>query len=761
MSHWSRWPRWLKWSMCASLLTVGVVIAAAMTAAWPLHFYPVTEIEIHNDRSQPIVARTPTLASGLLEKERGLSEKGAYPLAGVAERDITPPIGLPKFGYSAWSKTVTGFRTHLKARAFYVESSVEPVKQRESDEKGRAFAIVQTDLGSGSLLLHHAVAERTARETPIGLANLSITSTHTHSGPGQYFASDFYNIFGSHRAGFDPKLFDFLVQQISDAVIEAYQTREEATIATGVRSVYGLTKNRSIGAYLNNRDEPLSGQSDSEAQARMAVNPRMTMLRIDHRDQNGQFKPKGILTSFAIHGTGIGANDSLYHADVWSQFSRQLAWKTEQHYQTHWVPVHGPFIANHADNNPAYLSGKRGVDETDRIGAALAEEAWHLLTSLDDQRTQAVEVGVATLEIDLLAPQREAHKRLIEPLCERALVGTAVVAGANGDEVFPTSYLFPFKEGHPHNGAGHGCHQQKRVMLSSLQAAALAPERFPRYTYFQMLRMNDHIMFNTPFEVTFEAGNRIEQAIQTVLNEQMPKVKVHEVKTISVNSLANGYTGYATTREEYALQWYEGGHTLYGPGTVAYIRQVAAYLTEKLLTSEAVYSDLPSRWAFNLRSSSFFPEPEPEPADQPYEGVRQLISTPEYIKPHHGKHEDSEGPFGSNFWMFEYQGEGPYSLALHQPLLSIEHRSGDASWAPLYLPLYLADVPVDVPVDDQSGAMALEQIGGHGAHARYRASWYVKEAHLNSALEYRFKVEARESVPVFYSPPFSVDQNSQ
>ena len=130
------------------------------------------------------------------------------PLAGVAEVDITPAIGLPKFGYSAWARNADGFRTRLKARAFYLHGPGQT-----------PLALVQLDLGAGSLPLHYAVAERIAAATDVPARGLSLLVTHTHSGPGQYLGSDFYNTFGANSAGFDPQLFAFLSERISENLI--------------------------------------------------------------------------------------------------------------------------------------------------------------------------------------------------------------------------------------------------------------------------------------------------------------------------------------------------------------------------------------------------------------------------------------------------------------------------------------------------------------------------------------------------------------
>ena len=40
-------------------------------------------------------------------------------IAGSAVRDITPPAGMPKAGYSSNAHSGKGFRTRLKVRVFY------------------------------------------------------------------------------------------------------------------------------------------------------------------------------------------------------------------------------------------------------------------------------------------------------------------------------------------------------------------------------------------------------------------------------------------------------------------------------------------------------------------------------------------------------------------------------------------------------------------------------------------------------------------
>ena len=51
---------------------------------------------------------------------------------------------------------------------------------------------------------------------------------------------------------------------------------------------------------------------------------------------------------------------------------------------------------------------------------------------------------------------------------------------------------------------------------------------------------------------------------------------------------ANSYAGYVTTKEEYDTQQYEGGHTLFGPWTLAGYQQEYARLAQALATSSTV-----------------------------------------------------------------------------------------------------------------------------------------------------------------------------
>jgi hypothetical protein len=87
----------------------------------------------------------------------------------------------------------------------------------------------------------------------------------------------------------------------------------------------------------------------------------------------------------------------------------------------------------------------------------------------------------------------------------------------------------------------------------------------------QVLRVGDRILLGTPGEPTVEMGRRFRDAVEPVL----PQGVVEPI----VVGLANDYIGYMTTPEEYQMQHYEGGHTVFGHYTSLLIRNTLVDLT--------------------------------------------------------------------------------------------------------------------------------------------------------------------------------------
>lgn len=678
----------LRWLLILALAVPALFLVAGTIATWPFWWLPETTVSIA--RAAPL----PTEDRPALE-------------AGVAVRDITPPIGLPKFGYSALAHDADGFRTRLKTRVFCIKPA-----------RGAPVALVQADLGASSLLLHHRVAELVAAKTDVPAQNLAILATHTHSGPGQYLESDFYNSFGTNRPGFDPQLFAFLSSRMADAVVEACTTRRPARIAMGHTSVRGVTRNRSLEAWLNNYN--VFDKTPGAERALDAVNPDMNMLRIDLRTDDGRWLPAGALTSFSIHGTGIPAFRGPYHADVWAAFEQEIEWAIRSRFNPPWPVVHATVEGTHGDNNPNWREGWRGDDETSRIGKALAEAGARLFNALQGNLGTQADIRAGLREIDLLSAPADVRA----PLCDAPVLGAATAGAANGDEVFPIAYLPYFQEGWPRRFFAGGCHAEKQWMLSQVQPLFMPAKRFPHRAAVQVVRINEVTMVMLPWEITFESGNRIAARVAAAMKER--GINSHVV----VNSHANGYLGYATTPEEYAQQYYEGGHTLYGPGTTEFLARQGARLAGELVDAPTV-ADLPDAWRFPLVTKSYWPA-----AVKPG-GTRELLSAPVFVR---GDHEQEP------YWSVTYRDVAPGSMDLHEPLLSIEALREPDTW----VPLLSGGRPVnDAWQNDLQVRWIADEANGM---ARYELRW--NNPPVSPTFRFRFVVQPRAGLDTWYSPRF-------
>ena len=94
----------------------------------------------------------------------------------------------------------------------------------------------------------------------------------------------------------------------------------------------------------------------------------------------------------------------------------------------------------------------------------------------------------------------------------------------------------------------------------------------------QVVRVGNRLLLAAPGEPTVEMGRRFEAAVRP----ELPK----GVKEPVVVGLANDYMGYETTPEEYQMQHYEGGHTVFGLWSSLLIRNSFVALSHAMATGE-------------------------------------------------------------------------------------------------------------------------------------------------------------------------------
>ena len=217
--------------------------------------------------------------------------------AGVARVDITPAPGVPMGGHSKAGRIARGYWTRLFARAFVLE-----------DAAGNTVALVSCDLWSVPAGLVDRVAEilLTRAETHhIDRDQLVLAATHTHHSPGNFSTSAFYNVWASASMGFDARLFEFLAQPIAQAIVNAAAARRPATVSHVASPLNGVTRNRSLAAFLLNAER---------AEVDEGVDPRATALWI--REAAAPGRVLGVAAFVAMHPTLLGRATPVYSADI-------------------------------------------------------------------------------------------------------------------------------------------------------------------------------------------------------------------------------------------------------------------------------------------------------------------------------------------------------------------------------------------------------------------------------------------------------------
>jgi neutral ceramidase len=594
-------------------------------------------------------------------------------------------------------------RTRLYARALYLE-----------DARGEHVVLVQCDLGAISALLHVQVARTIVQETGISVDRLLIAATHTHAGPGGYFGVAYYNYWGSNRPGYDPNIVTFLTERIANAVLIAYRTRAPAKLAIGHMAIFGLTHNRSIEAYNNNKSQIVSEEILwTMLPEYRAIDPTFTMLRVDRIVGTGT-QPLGAFTNFAIHGTAVPPSNDLYSGDIHAAAERALEWAIRQHYGVQAEVVHALTNGAEGDVAPAFMT--QNFAEAEQLGLSLATKAFELFQDLDTRLTDAVQLGSNYEELPLQIPYTVDN--LV--LCQHAMVGMPVLGGSEEGRSLLYGKLPGVYEG-ARQESPQGCHTWKLKALDFLQDLIPAKD-FPTTMILQTIRINALLLVAVPGEVSSEMGQRLKQAVL-----QAAQYTHQSITQVAIVGLANQYISYFTTPEEYDMQHYEGASTLYGAASGPVIAARLGYLVMQMatLTTSPV---LPSQWIFR-----------PGP---------QVRAFPEVLSMQGGREaqrvtlDHSTTPPSASF---VWQDLSPGTISFDAPLVHLETQSRDGRWMPLFVDA--------LPVDDQGLHIEIRYLreAPHTGAGVWQATWYPQASVIGSL---RFVIAPRGTLPSLYSEPF-------
>ncbi|KAL6055923.1 Neutral ceramidase [Balamuthia mandrillaris] len=537
---------------------------------------------------------------------------GALALAGHAAEwqigagiyDITGPASeIGMMGYAMPNQRTSGIHFRLRARAFVIVQGDKRV------------AFVSTD----SAMIYTSVKREVVKKLQATYGNMYdydnvvLSGTHTHSGPGGYSE---YAIFDITTLGFQKDNWKAIIDGIYQAIVRAHNSvKPNASILFANGTLMDSNINRSPTAYKNN-------PAAERAKYQYDVDKVMNLLKFV--DGNG--KGIGMANWFSVHGTSMNNTNRYISGDNKGYaslvFERQVNGNDS-------LPGTGPFVAAFGqtaegdvspntkgafcnDGTPCevahstcggYSEGCHGYgpgknndnfENTKIIGGNQFKKAWELYNSASLPVTgplHYVHTFVNMEQVKVGAPFNHGYSNATT--CPSALgdsfaSGTTdgpgefnFVQGTNSTSTNPYwnfigSFLSkPSKE-------QMACQYPKPILLNTGGIQFPAPWE-PSILPLQLVRLGQVVLIAVPGEFSTMSGRRLRDTVKSVVeaNGMQDAIPI-------IVGLANAYSHYITTFEEYHIQRYEGASTLYGPHTLGAYQQEYSKLAVALAKGTTV-----------------------------------------------------------------------------------------------------------------------------------------------------------------------------
>jgi neutral ceramidase len=512
-------------------------------------------------------------------------------------------------GYGRHFHYMRGVETEQYARAFIFEN------------KGKKCVFLVVDYCFTTIYLKKGIIDKLQAEYPqygYSDANVMITGQHTHSTAGGYTQHLIYNM---TTPGFQWDVYEHYRDGIIDAIVEAEKNLKDAKVTLHKGEFdkdAEVAFNRSVSAYNQN---PEVKEKISYKKRHLAVDRVMKLLRFDRPDGH----PFASLNWFGVHTTSVSNRcdkvcydnkgyaaefmeewmlEEYGHDEKWSAgFAQDATGDISPNFV--WVAKNREYRGKYKDDyESAAYNGRLQFAKAKEIFEEAAEKgmeikgdidyilAYYDMTAMDipeeftgglpHQRTGPACMGMSFLEgttdgqgapraLGVMAKAFLGSSREVEILAARLSRN-----GKRQEEVLnfynaqrPKAVVMNLSK-----GIIAGAKKPEKLVIpgfldpvikyikyvNKVGQAARKPwveEKLP----LQIFIIGQLAIIGIPAEITTIAAERLRKTIM----EQLSKRGVTE---IILSPYANGYAGYITTPEEYKLQKYEGGHTLFGRWTL-------------------------------------------------------------------------------------------------------------------------------------------------------------------------------------------------
>lgn len=493
----------------------------------------------------------------------------------------------------------------LHVRAFVIENAEHKI------------CIVNAELAFITLAIQQAVLNELKTNYPqflLNESNLILTAQHTHSAPGGF---SYYPLYNMPTPGFSEKIYREVFEAIVQAIVEAEKNKQEGTIALHKGS-FELDKEvafqRSMNAYNANPDIP---EKLTMQTLHKGVNRQMQLLNFLDKSHHSF----GSINWFGVHTTSLSNNLHKVNADNKGYAAKFL----EGHFRSKGKNHIGAFAQGICgDVSPrfryrknifkwqrGYWYGKFNDDykSAEYNGQLQFEKALELIESKGQIVSDRIDSEIWWIDFtNIQCDPRFANGRTDARTCE-ACMGLAFFRGALFDGPGMPGFLVPVAkkliqkvkqrdlatqsskaevqlkyrvqgnkdilfETHSQRILGH-TNFNKIPIPGFVDGSIAALKKYynqigskrkvtytPKVLPIQLALLGNVAIAAFPFEITVVAGKRLVNS----LKERLVDAGIDEV---ILAPYANGYSGYITTNEEYQVQMYEGGHTVFGQWSLA------------------------------------------------------------------------------------------------------------------------------------------------------------------------------------------------
>ena len=319
--------------------------------------------------------------------------KSAEWRAGVAETDITPPIGYRVAGYF-YERISTGTHDPLKAKVVVLQNGTNKA------------ALVFCDLVEMTLPVSSLARKEASAKTGIPISNILICATHSHTGPlFNDLRRDIFHEAAMEKYGKDPtEPLDYpnwLAARIAEVIVKANADLQDAQLKAGFAQQEGLAFNRRYfmkngkvawnPGLLNTNIVKPAGPTD----------PAVPIVFIQTRAKD-QFKPVGAITIFAMHADTTGGTE--FSADYPFYLQEELR-KT---YGPDFISMFGAGTCGNINNINVSVDATK-QKKTPELGATLGKTVLGQVPKLEPIRQSSLAVRSETI----VAPLQEVTQEQV------------------------------------------------------------------------------------------------------------------------------------------------------------------------------------------------------------------------------------------------------------------------------------------------------------------------------------------------------------